>query len=261
MSTTQTLAEGRPYALRSRGNGNTRYLYSAAFLLLLILMFLGFQQFFLHGRAFPNRPLTPPIRNLVIFHGIATTLWMILAIVQPLLIAQRWHRLHMKLGIYGVALATIVTITGLKVAVEWGRVAPPDAKLWNLPFKNFMTVPLLIMVVFGAYVTFGVLNRKRPQFHRPAMFLATLFLMPAPIDRIIPIVSLYQTNILGHIFGAFFPVFFIGGAFLLVKWLLNRSWDRQFAILWGVAVILGMGIMQLARSPASETFANLLFSL
>ena len=85
--------------------------------------------------------------------------------------------------------------------------------------------------------------------------------MPAPIDRIPPIVSLYQSNFLGQIFGNFFPVFFIGGLFLVIKWLLTRSWDRHFAIGWAVATLLGIFIMQLARSPFSEAFANFLFRL
>lgn len=261
MSTTQSLAEDEPHIRPTTKKTSTRYLYSAATLLLLILMLIGFQQFYLHGRAFPERPLTPPIRTLIIIHGVAMSLWMVLAVVQPLLIAQRMRKLHMKLGMLGVGLAAIVTISGIKVAVESARVAPPEARLWDLPLRNFMTITVFLMVVFAAYVTVGVLNRKRPQIHRPAMFLATLFVMPAPIDRIVPIVSLYQSNILGQIFGVFFPIFFIGGVFLLIKWLLTKSWDRHFAISWAVATLLGMGLMQLAKSPFSEAFANFLFSL
>ena len=239
----------------------TRYLYTAGNLLLLVLMFIGFQQFFMHGRAYPDRPLTPPIRNLVIFHGVATTLWMVLALVQPLLISQRKRKLHMKLGMLGAVLAAIVALSGMKVALEWGRVAPPELMLWNLPFKIFMIAPFFIMVVFAGYVTVGIIYRKRPEIHKPALFLGTLFLMPAPIDRIAPILALYQDNLLGLVFGPFVPIFIIGGGFLLVKWLLTHSWDRHFAIAWGIAVVLGTAIIHLARSPASDMVSNLLLRL
>jgi hypothetical protein len=43
-----------------------RWFYSAASLSLLVLMFIGFQLFYLQGMAYPGRPLTPPIRTLLI---------------------------------------------------------------------------------------------------------------------------------------------------------------------------------------------------
>jgi hypothetical protein len=72
-----------------------RLLYAAAALLLFVLMLLGFQQFYLHGRAYPAYPLAPPIRMLLIAHGAAMTLWVVTFVVQSLLIVGRNSRLHM----------------------------------------------------------------------------------------------------------------------------------------------------------------------
>ena len=54
-----------------------RLLYAAAALLLFVLMLFGFQQFYVHGKAYPAHPLALPIRMLLIAHGVAMTLWVI----------------------------------------------------------------------------------------------------------------------------------------------------------------------------------------
>jgi hypothetical protein len=51
----------------------SRRFYSVTSLGLLVLTFIGFQLFFLHGQAYPGQPLTPPIRALVITHACLMT--------------------------------------------------------------------------------------------------------------------------------------------------------------------------------------------
>src|SRR5688572_29737527 len=63
---------------------HSRWFYSISSLLLLVLTFIGFQLFYMKGQAYPGRPLTPPIRMLVITHGVLMSLWMLLAVIQPL---------------------------------------------------------------------------------------------------------------------------------------------------------------------------------
>jgi hypothetical protein len=76
MNFRQILPFDKPQALASPNSA--RLFYSGAAALLLILMFLGFQQFYLYGKAFPNRPLAPPNRMLIITHGVAMSAWMVL---------------------------------------------------------------------------------------------------------------------------------------------------------------------------------------
>jgi hypothetical protein len=68
---------------RPKGSPQERWFYFAASVALLVLTFIGFRMFYLEGRAFPGRPLTPPIRGLLIAHGILMTVWILLAVVQP----------------------------------------------------------------------------------------------------------------------------------------------------------------------------------
>jgi len=226
--------------------------------LLLLLMFLGFQQFYLHGRAFPNRPLTPPIRPWLIAHGIAMTAWMVLLVVQPLLIVSRNHRIHMTLGKIGAGLAACVFLLGFKIGIEATRVAPPEVRLWNMPYKQFMAVPIISILLFAGFVTAGILARRRPQVHRPMMLLATLAAIPAALDRIDAISSLYRDTLWGTLFGPFFSSLVIGAVFLLIKWALTRSFDRYFALGWAGLVVAGAMIMQLAPTRAWDHIATFL---
>jgi len=243
---------------RSASHRNTRYLYAGATGVLFIIMFIGFHHFYLRGQAYPGRPLTPEIRNLILLHGISTTLWMVLAVVQPLLIAQRRHRLHMKLGLGAIALAALVTVTGIILAINATRLVPPEETFWHITIKQFMAIPISAMILFAGFVTTGVLNRKRREIHRPMMLLATLSIMPAPIDRIGPVLELYYTTAIGNVFGPFFPLIFLGLAFLLVKWALTRSFDTVFATGWVILVVVGAGIMAFAKTPAWDGIAGFL---
>ena len=168
-----------PTPLQPTAQSQHRWFYSVASLSLLVVMFVGFQLFYLHGQAYPGRPLTPPIRTLIIIHGFLMTVWMLLAVVQPLLVGTGHKRLHMKLGILGVVLASGIVLVGLKIGIEAARVTPPDFRLFGLAPKQFMAVPVLSIPVFGLFVLIGVANRRRPEVHRPMMLMASLSVLGA----------------------------------------------------------------------------------
>lgn len=246
---------------RSKPHDRARYFYSGAALSLLVIMFLGFQQFYLHGRAFPNRPLTPPVRTLLVAHGLAMSAWMVLLVAQPLLVVNRRIRVHMMLGKFGAALAACIFVLGFKLGIAATQVAPPEVRLWNLPYKQFMAVPIISITLFAAFVTVGIVNRRRPAIHRPMMLLATLAAIPAAFDRIEAISSLYRHTIWGTLFGPFFSSLVIGAVFLLVKWALTRKFDRYYAPGWCVLVVVGAAIMRLATTPAWDNIATFLLRL
>jgi hypothetical protein len=235
-----------------------RFFYTGAVALLLVLMFLGFQQFYLHGRAFPSRPLTPPIRTLLIAHGTVMTLWVLLMLVQPLLIVNRRHGVHMTLGKIGAVLAACIFLLGWRLGISSARVAPPEFRLWELTAKQFMTVPVISITIFAGFVAAGVWNRRRPEVHRPMMLLATLAAIPAALDRIPAISDLYRHTVFGPIFGPFFSGLVIGGVFLVVKWVLTRQFDRYYAMGWAGLVVASAGIMKLATTQAWDRFASFL---
>jgi hypothetical protein len=234
-----------------------RLLYAAAALLLFVLMLLGFQQFYLHGRAYPADPLAPPIRMLLIAHGVAMTLWVITFAVQSVLIAGGNYRLHMAVGPFAVALAVAMVLLGLRLPIQATRFEP-DFTLWGLNRVHFMAVPIFAILTFGAFVAAGIRHRRRAEIHRPMMLLATLSIVPAATDRITGLPNLYAASIWGTLFGPFFTALIIGTLFLVVKSVLTRSFDRWFATGLAVLIVVDVFIMRLAPTDAWGRFAAFL---
>ena len=170
---------------------HSRWFYSIASLSLLVLMFIGFQLFYLQGKAYPGRPLTPPIRTVIIIHGCLMTAWMLLAVTQPLLVGMRHQRIHMKLGVLGVVLAAAIVIAGLHIGIEAAGMSPPELRVFGLAPKEFMAVPVLSILVFGLFISLGVVNRRRPEVHRPMMLMASVSVIGAATGRITPLNAIY----------------------------------------------------------------------
>lgn len=238
-----------------RKSDPARFLYPAFAALLLILTMLGFQQFYLHGRGYPSHPLAPPIKALLITHGVAMSAWMVLFLVQPLLILRGNKRLHMSVGWLGAAIALSILVLGLQLPIQTTRFEP-DVVLWGLHRKAFMAIPMFAVSVFGAFVAVAIWQRKRPEVHRPMMLLATLAVMPAPMDRITGLPDLWAPTMGGRIFGPFFGPMVIGVLFLVVKAALTRKFDRWFAYGFVVQAIVFAGTMRIATTGAWDQFTT-----
>jgi hypothetical protein len=261
MNSNLALSSERAQVIRTALPGRARLFYAVAATLLLVLMLLGFQQFYLHGRAFPNRPITPEIRTLVITHGVALSLWVMLLIVQPVLVVNRKYRLHMMLGILGAALATCIVILGVMLSIEWTRIDPSRMAPWFMTAKKFMAIPFISTLIFAGFVATGILNRRRPEIHRPVMLLATLTVISAATDRIPAIISLFARTIWGTTFGPFFVPLFVGALLLIIKWSLTRSFDRYLAAGWAALVVADAGIIGLARTQTWNGMADYLLQI
>jgi hypothetical protein len=261
MNPALTLPSDRSQVHLSALPDRARLFYAGAAALLLVLMFVGFQQFYLHGRAFPDRPLTPAIRTLLITHGIAMSLWLILLLVQPLLVMNRKYRVHMTLGKFGAGLAAFIFVVGIELTLEWARIDPSRMFVWSMTAKEFMAAPFFSLLIFAGLVATGILNRRRPEIHRPMMLLATLTLISAGTDRIPAIISLFERTVWGTTFGPFFAPLVLGAMLLIVKWALTRSFDRYFAAGWVALVVADAGIINLARTQTWDGMASYLLRI
>ena len=121
-----------------------------------------------------------------------------------------------------------------------------------------MAIPMISILLFGAFVAVGVWQRRRPEIHRPMMLLATLSIIAAATDRITGLPDLYAASVWGRLFGPFFPALLVGALFLGVKWLLTRTYDRWFAAGYAVLVVATALIMKVAASQPWEQFATFL---
>ena len=235
-----------------------RYFYFIATVLLVVLTVVGFQLFYFYGRAYPGRPLTPPIKVLIITHGVAMSLWMLLASVQAFLITAGHRRLHMTLGKVAAAVAVCLVVLGIQLGVGATKVAPPDLMHGPLTPKQFMAVPVLTIMLYALFVAAGVLWRKRSDIHRPMMFMASMTVVGAAIARIDFFNHIFAGTVWQRIFGDLFFTVVISGLFLAAKCLVFRKFDRWFAAGYAVLTLWCLMIIQGAPTQAWDTIASFL---
>lgn len=234
-----------------------RIFFAAAGGFLFIIMLVGFQQFYLHGRAFPAHPIFPPLKGLIIAHGIAMTCWMTLFLVQTILIVSNNVRTHMMLGLFGIAVAASVVVFGSWTGVATTRLEPELVRT-GLTRKQFLIVPISDMLRFGIFVTIAVWGRHRAEIHRPMMLLATLIMISAAVGRIPAIHDLYASSVWEQWFGVFFPMLVFGAAFFVIKTMVTRRFDLWFAGGFAFLAATSWLIWQIAPGAAWERVADFL---
>ena len=234
----------------------TRYLYPAVAALLLVLMFLGFQQFYVHGRNVIGLELNPAVKASVIAHGVVATLWVMLFAVQPLLIASHRRRMHMTLGLIGVALAACLVPLMIWTSIAVAR-AQPETTRWGLNGLQFTALQLNSILTFSVFVTIGIVNRRRPEIHRPMMLLTTLTILGAATSRITALreFELQVGNAWGPFLGPYLVVVMIG-LFLATKTALTRSFDRWLAGGLAAFAITSVLAMRIAPTATWERIAK-----
>ena len=202
------------------------YFLSACLLLLIVL--IGFRQFYMRGRASDGGPVTQAILPLVILHGVAMSSWIVLFVVQSTLIVRGNRKLHMSLGVAGAVLAAFLVIVGLTTAIASVHYNPDSYKaIWGA--RRFLSLMLANILGFAIMAAIGLKYRRRPEIHRPMMFLATLFVAgPAGLFRI-PALNGPVLAAIHSIFATWVPMLVLGALLVLLKWLITRSWDKYFA--------------------------------
>ncbi|MCF7789568.1 MAG: hypothetical protein K9N47_25820 [Prosthecobacter sp.] len=245
-------------SLSSTKPHHSRLFYSVASLALLVLTFIGFRLFYQNMEAFPGRPLTPPIRTLVIVHAVLMTAWMLLSVVQPLLVASGRKRVHMTLGLFGTALAAAIVVTGYLVAVNAARVNPPDLKVFGLTPKEFLTVPMSAIVAFGAFVLVGIRYRRRPEVHRPMMLMASIAIVSAALGRMPALNGWYAGTWMEEWFSAFLTTLLLGAVMFGIKCMQESRIDRWFAAALGAHALVCVASSLVAKTDAWIQFATIL---
>jgi hypothetical protein len=166
---------------------------------------------------------------LVFLHGIAMTCWIALFAAQSSLIVGGNRKLHMTLGVAGVALAAFLVIVGVTTAIASVHYNPDGYKgIWGA--RRFLSFMLVNILGFGALAGIGLLYRRRPEVHRPMMLLATLFVAgPAGFFRI-PFIFGPVMGAIHTIIAPWVPMLVLGVLLLLLKLLMTKSWDRYLAV-------------------------------
>lgn len=164
-----------------------RRFYGLAALVAALIVFAGFARTWYLKGVFG----APELPGLVHLHGVVMTGWIVLFGVQASLVAAHRVDLHRRLGVAGACFAALVVAMGVATAIEGARrgISPGPPPL------VFLAIPLGVILVFGTLVAAAVANRRRPDWHKRLMLLATVSMLTPAIARL-PIDALHAGGIL-----------------------------------------------------------------
>lgn len=124
---------------------------------------------------------SPPRPLLLWAHGAAFSTWIVFLIVQSALVRVRKVSVHRLFGWFGAALAGVMVVLGCKIAVVMGRFDILVLHMKNV--ASFLSVPFVDMIIFSSCIGLAVYWRKKPEYHRRLVFIASCQLMDAAIGR------------------------------------------------------------------------------
>jgi hypothetical protein len=216
-----------------RSTGHRRF-YSYALICAAVVLFAGFARTYFLKTFFE----TPSLYPLLHVHGFVMTSWFLLFGIQTWLVEARRTDLHRRLGVFGVILAALMLIFGaivVTINVREGRV--PDAA--SIPV--ILSLSYANLLVFGLFVGAAIYFRRRSEFHKRLMLLATLNLLSAAINRI-PLDFIES--------GGLLAVFGLLDLFILICVVYDTArhrrlhpafaWGALFSLLWpGLAIVWG----------------------
>lgn len=236
------LLEQVPAAL-DRRRADRLFLWGAVVALAVILF--GFSRTYYLKAFFADASLP----TLVHAHGIVMTLWFTTLVAQVMLVRSGNVRLHRKVGVFGVGIAALVLIVGVATAIEAVRAGRSPGP----PPLVFLAIPLGDMLVFATLVTLGVVYRKRADFHKRFMLMASLGIVTAAIARM----PFLPPGALPLYFGIT-DLIILG--FVFTDTVGRRRLHPAFAI--GLAIVVGSqaGRFLLAGTEAWRQFATWLIS-
>jgi len=152
-----------------------RVFFTGMALALAIMMVVGFwPTYFMRNAALP------PLSWLYHAHGALFVVWISLFIAQTALVSNRRTDVHRKVGIVGAVVAAMVFAMGVTVSIETLRRGggPPAGDP-----RFFFAIPMGDMFVFGALALAGILMRRRTDWHKRFMLLASISVITAAVAR------------------------------------------------------------------------------
>ncbi len=199
-------------------NGDQRMVL-AGLMLLLVCTLGGFG-----ATYYFNIENAMTFRFMTHVHVLTMTLWIFLLIAQTTLVRTGNVKLHMRLGIFGVALVAVMIPVGLIVGVQSVKYGSPSFPA-EIPRLSFLAVPFLSMLIFAALFAAAILRRKVPADHRRLMILTMVSLLGPGLARV-KVEALAQ---LGPLLFIGFPML-VGILLLAVDSWRNRKVNIAFLI-------------------------------
>ncbi|HUR98264.1 MAG TPA: hypothetical protein VMZ26_09400 [Pyrinomonadaceae bacterium] len=157
-----------------------RKLFLAAAIGFPLVVLAGYFKSYYFSSLFPDsRPLA---NTLVHAHGLVMSTWVLYFVAQVALIRTKNVKVHMTMGLVGVALAIVVIVVGMATAYDAQLVrgaGPP-----NVNPHSFFILPVSDMTLFAVLFAGAIYYRKRPTEHKTLMLLTAINFVPAALFRI-----------------------------------------------------------------------------
>lgn len=222
-----------------------RVFYTGMAVAFLLIVFAGFARTYYLRPYFADTPLQP----LLHLHGLVFSAWIVLLLVQTALIAAKRTPTHRRLGVAGGVLAALMVLVGTATAIIRAKVVevPPGSAS---PLV-FLTIPLGDMLVFAVLVGAGFYFRRRPDFHKRLMLLATIAILPAAVARL-PFDFIQQYGPL-----AFFGLSDLFVVFCLIYDLASRGRLHRATVAGGLLLVVSHPLrLVVGGTQAWLTFAD-----
>lgn len=163
--------------LLKRGADRKLFLTAAVGFPLLVL--IGYFRTYYFRTFFDVKPLAT---SLVHVHAVVMTAWVIYFSSQIALIRSRNVKLHMSMGLAGIALAAIVVVVGMVAAYDAHLIRGTAPA--GIDPHSFFLIPVSDMLLFIVFFGGAIYYRKRPTEHKSLMLLTALNFLPAAFGRI-----------------------------------------------------------------------------
>jgi hypothetical protein len=210
-----------------------RALFLAAAILFPLLVLIGYFKTYYFSAFFSDA--RPMANALVHAHAVVMSLWVLYFAAQIALVRTKNIKLHMTMGMVGIALAVLVVVVGMVTAYDSHIVrhtAPPGIDPYS-----FAVVPIFGMTLFIIYFTGAIYYRKRPAEHKTLMLLTAFNFLPAALVRIPPI----GENV--GILGAFAAADLLAVICLILFTIKHRKFNKVFGL--GVLLLIVSHPLQL----------------
>jgi hypothetical protein len=122
----------------------------------------------------------PPLTLAAHVHGLVASLWLVLHIVQARLVAMHRVDLHRKLGVFAACVGLVLAVQALHLGIA--GVAAGHAPPGRNPLQ-FLSVPIGTTSMFTLFLVGALALRKKREWHKRLMFLATLALIVPAMGR------------------------------------------------------------------------------
>ncbi|HEY1469979.1 MAG TPA: hypothetical protein VGF61_13125 [Candidatus Acidoferrum sp.] len=160
-----------------RGGLLNQYFYLFMSLLLAAVVVYGFS--FTIEKNLLHPALARPF--LLYIHAAVFTGWLIFFTLQTALVRTRNVLVHRRIGWFGAAMGSAMVLLGVSTAITMTRF--DTIQLHHTDAEAFLIIPLFDMLCFGTTLGLAVLCRRKPEYHRRLMLVATCALTAASFGR------------------------------------------------------------------------------